>query len=60
MLKVGRGNKLLPMKHEAKYTTNRNGRIIAELSDKEGFEVKNINSVSEETAQKHQKSWKRI
>jgi hypothetical protein len=37
-----------------------NCRIIAELSDKEGFDVKNINSVAEETAQKHQKSWKRI
>ncbi len=45
----------MPMKKEANEQQREMEKLIEEISENEGFDVENINSVSEETAQKASK-----
>ena len=45
----------MPMKKEANEQQREMEKLIEEIAENEGFDVENINSVSEETAQKASK-----
>ncbi len=55
LLKTEHEKKLMPMKKEANEQQREMEKLIEEISENEGFDVENINSVSEETAQKASK-----
>src|SRR5918993_2400503 len=55
LLKVEHEKKLMPMKEEANKQQREMEELIEEIAENEGFDVENINSVSEETAQKASK-----
>jgi len=52
LLKAEHEKKLMPMKKEANEQQREMEKLIEEIAENEGFDVENINSVSEETAQK--------
>ena len=52
MLKAEHKKKLGPIKEEANKQQREMEELIEEIAESEGFDVANINSVSEETAQK--------
>ena len=52
LLKSEHEKKLMPMKEEANKQQKEMEDLIKEIAEDEGFDLKNINSVSEETAQK--------
>jgi hypothetical protein len=52
LLKPEHEKKLMPMKEEANKQQQIMEELIKEIAEDEGFDLKNINSVSEETAQK--------
>jgi predicted DsbA family dithiol-disulfide isomerase len=55
LLKAEHEKKLMPMKEEANEQQREMEKLIEEIAENEGFDVENINSVSEETAQKTSK-----
>ena len=55
MLKAEHEKKLRPMQEEANTQQKEMEDLIEEIAENEGFDVENINSVSEETAQKASK-----
>ncbi|MGZ5490990.1 MAG: hypothetical protein ACXW2E_11700, partial [Nitrososphaeraceae archaeon] len=55
LLKTEHEKKLMPMKEEANKQQREMEELIEEIAENEGFDVENINSVSEETAQKASK-----
>jgi len=55
LLKAEHEKKLLPMKKEANEQQREMEKLIEEIAENEGFDVENINSVSEETAEKASK-----
>ena len=55
LLKAEHEKKLMPMKEEANKQQREMEELIEEIAENEGFDVENINSVSEETAQKASK-----
>jgi predicted DsbA family dithiol-disulfide isomerase len=55
LLKTEHEKKLMPMKKEANEQQREMEKLIEEIAENEGFDVENINSVSEETAQKASK-----
>ncbi len=55
LLKPEHEKKLIPMKEEANKQQQEMEELIKEIAEDEGFNIKNINSVSEETAQKASK-----
>ena len=55
LLKAEHDKKLVPMKEEANKQQREMEELIEEIAENEGFDVENINSVSEETAQKTSK-----
>jgi predicted DsbA family dithiol-disulfide isomerase len=55
LLKAEHEKKLMPMKEEANEQQREMEKLIEEIAENEGFDVENINSVSEETAQKASK-----
>jgi ferritin-like metal-binding protein YciE len=55
LLKAEHEKKLMPMKEEANKQQREMEELIKEIAENEGFDVENINSVSEETAQKASK-----
>ena len=52
LLKAEHEKKLRPMQKEAHTQQNEMEELIEEIAEDEGFDLENINSVSEETAQK--------
>ena len=52
LLKAEHEKKLTPMKEEANTQQKEMEELIEEIAEEEGFNIENINSVSEETAQK--------
>jgi cupin superfamily acireductone dioxygenase involved in methionine salvage len=52
LLKAEHEKKLVPIKEEANKQQREMEELIEEIAESEGFDVANINSVSEETAQK--------
>ena len=52
LLKAEHEKKLVSMKEEANEQQREMEKLIEEIAENEGFDVENINSVSEETAQK--------
>ena len=52
LLKTEHEKKLMPIKEEANKQQKEMEELIEEIAESEGFDVANINSVSEETAQK--------
>ncbi len=52
LLKTEHVKKLMPIKEEANKQQKEMEELIEEIAESEGFDVANINSVSEETAQK--------
>ncbi len=58
LLKAEHEKKLMPMKEEANTQQQEMEDLIKEIAEAEGFDLKNINSVSEETAQKASKMMK--
>ena len=55
LLKVEHEKKLMPMKEEANKQQREMEELIEEIAENEGFDFENINSLSEETAQKASK-----
>jgi hypothetical protein len=55
LLKAEHEKKLRPMQEEANTQQNEMEALVKEIAEDEGFEIENINSVSEETAQKASK-----
>lgn len=55
LLKAEHEKKLMPMKEEANKQQREMEELIEEIAENEGFNIENINSVSEETAQKASK-----
>lgn len=55
LLKAEHEKKLRPMKEEANQQQNEMEKLIEEIAEDEGFDIENINSVSNETAQKASK-----
>jgi predicted DsbA family dithiol-disulfide isomerase len=55
LLKAEHEKKLMSMKEEANKQQREMEELIEEIAENEGFDVENINSVSEETAQKASK-----
>ncbi len=55
LLKAEHEKKLRPMQEEANTQQNEMEELIKEIAEDEGFDIENINSVSEETAQKASK-----
>jgi DNA-dependent RNA polymerase auxiliary subunit epsilon len=52
LLKAEHEKKLRPMQEEANTQQNEMEALVKEIAEDEGFNIENINSVSEETAQK--------
>jgi DNA-dependent RNA polymerase auxiliary subunit epsilon len=52
LLKAEHEKKLRPMQEEANTQQNEMEALVKEIAEDEGFDIENINSVSEETAQK--------
>ena len=52
LLKTEHEKKLMPMKEQANKQQREMEGLIEEIAENEGFDLENINSVSEETAQK--------
>ena len=52
MLKAEHEKKLRPMQEEANTQQNEMKALVKEIAEDEGFDIENINSVSNETAQK--------
>ena len=52
LLKAEHEKKLRPMQEEANTQQNEMEALVKEIAEDEGFDLENINSVSEETAQK--------
>jgi predicted DsbA family dithiol-disulfide isomerase len=55
LLKAEHEKKLRPMQEEANTQQNEMKALVKEIAEDEGFDIENINSVSEETAQKASK-----
>jgi hypothetical protein len=55
LLKADHEKKLRPMQEEANTQQNEMKALVKEIAEDEGFDLENINSVSEETAQKASK-----
>jgi len=55
LLKAEHEKKLRPMQEEANTQQNEMESLVKEIAEDEGFDLENINSVSEETAQKASK-----
>ena len=55
LLKAEHEKKLRPMQEEAKTQQNEMKALVKEIAEDEGFDIENINSVSNETAQKASK-----
>ena len=55
LLKAEHEKKLRPMQEEANTQQNEMEALVKEIAEDEGFDIENINSVSEETAQKASK-----
>ena len=55
MLNAEHEKKLRPMQEEANTQQNEMEALVKEIAEDEGFDLENINSVSEETAQKASK-----
>ena len=55
LLKAEHEKKLRPMQEEANTQQNEMKSLVKEIAEEEGFDIENINSVSEETAQKASK-----
>ena len=55
LIKAEHEKKLVPMKEEANKQQREMEELIEEIAENEGLDVENINSVSEETAQKASK-----
>ena len=55
LLKAEHEKKLMPIKEEANKQQREMEELIEEIAENEGFDVENINSVSEETSQKTSK-----
>jgi DNA-dependent RNA polymerase auxiliary subunit epsilon len=55
LLKAEHEKKLRPMQEEANTQQNEMEALVKEIAEDEGFDLENINSVSEETAQKASK-----
>jgi ferritin-like metal-binding protein YciE len=55
LLKAEHEKKLRPMQEEANTQQNEMTALVKEIAEDEGFDIENINSVSEETAQKASK-----
>ena len=55
LLKAEHEKKLRPMQEEANTQQNEMKALVKEIAENEGFDIENINSLSEETAQKASK-----
>ena len=55
LLKAEHEKKLRPMQEEANTQQNEMKSLVKEIAEEEGFDIENINSVSEETALKASK-----